>query len=54
MSLSPHPFSLRQLQYAIAVATRSGTREALERCKDVTTRQLGNFAHLIKDLVGRP
>jgi PAS domain S-box-containing protein len=42
---------LAAVQNAVAVATRSGTREALERCKDVTARQVGNFAHLINDLL---
>jgi PAS domain S-box-containing protein len=42
---------LAAVQYAVAVATRSGTREALERCKEVTARQVGNFAHLINDLL---
>ena len=42
---------LAAVQNAVAVAIRSGTREALERCKDVTARQVGNFAHLINDLL---
>src|SRR4051812_23050467 len=42
---------LAAVQYAVAVANRSGTKEALERCKDVTARQVGNFAHLINDLL---
>src|SRR5262245_17076904 len=32
MSLGPHPFTLRQLQYAIAVADSLGFRKAAERC----------------------
>ena len=39
------------VQNAVAVAARSGTKEALEWCKDVTDRQVGNFAHLINDLL---
>ena len=42
---------LAAVQNAVAVATRSGTKEALEWCKDVTARQVGNFAHLINDLL---
>jgi LysR family hydrogen peroxide-inducible transcriptional activator len=32
MDLSPHPFSLRQLQYAVAVADALSFRRAAERC----------------------
>jgi LysR family transcriptional regulator, hydrogen peroxide-inducible genes activator len=32
MSLSPHPFTLRQLQYAVAVADALSFRKAAERC----------------------
>jgi len=32
MSLAPHPFSLRQLQYAVAVADSLSFRKAAERC----------------------
>lgn len=32
MSLPPHPFSLRQLQYAVAVADALSFRKAAERC----------------------
>src|SRR4051812_18490231 len=42
---------LAAVQNAVAVAIRSGTKEALERCKDVTARQVKNFAHLINDLL---
>src|SRR4051794_12061270 len=42
---------LAAVQNAVAVANRSGTQEALERCKDVTARQVANFAHLINDLL---
>src|SRR6266536_3585000 len=30
--MTPHPFSLRQLQYAVAVAEARGFRTAAERC----------------------
>ena len=30
--MTPHPFSLRQLQYAMAVAETRGFRAAAERC----------------------
>lgn len=33
MSLAPHPFSLRQLQYAVAVADALSFRKAAERCR---------------------
>jgi LysR family hydrogen peroxide-inducible transcriptional activator len=33
MSWSPHPFTLRQLQYAQAVATELSFRKAAERCR---------------------
>jgi PAS domain S-box-containing protein len=36
---------------AVEVATRTGTREHLEWSRDVTARQVGNFAHLINDLL---
>ena len=32
MSLAPHPFTLRQLQYAVAVADARSFRRAAERC----------------------
>jgi LysR family hydrogen peroxide-inducible transcriptional activator len=32
MAMHPHPFSLRQLQYAVAVAETGGFRRAAERC----------------------
>jgi LysR family hydrogen peroxide-inducible transcriptional activator len=32
MNLAPHPFSLRQLQYAVAVAESLSFRQAAERC----------------------
>lgn len=33
MDLAPHPFSLRQLQYAVAVADTLSFRRAAERCR---------------------
>jgi LysR family hydrogen peroxide-inducible transcriptional activator len=33
MSLAPHPFTLRQLQYALAVAEELSFRRAAERCR---------------------
>src|SRR5215467_3053578 len=33
MSVGPHPFSLRQLQYAVAVAESLSFRRAAERCR---------------------
>ena len=42
---------LAAVRNAVAVATRSGTREDLEWSRDVTARQVGNFAHLINDLL---
>jgi PAS domain S-box-containing protein len=42
---------LAAVRNAVAVATRSGTRENLEWSRDVTARQIGNFAHLINDLL---
>src|SRR5688572_15588166 len=32
MNLSPHPFSLRQLQYVVALAETLSFRKAAERC----------------------
>ena len=42
---------LAAVRNAVEVATRSGTREDLEWSRDVTARQVGNFAHLINDLL---
>ncbi len=36
---------------AVSLSTRSGTREDLEWSRDVTARQVKNFAHLIDDLL---
>jgi LysR family hydrogen peroxide-inducible transcriptional activator len=33
MQLTPHPLSLRQLQYAVAVADARSFRRAAERCR---------------------
>jgi PAS domain S-box-containing protein len=42
---------LAAVRNAVAVATRSGTRENLEWSRDVTARQVDNCAHLINDLL---
>ncbi len=42
---------LAAIRNAVALATRSGTREDLEWSRDVTARQVKNFAHLIDDLL---
>ena len=42
---------LAAVRNAVTLATRSGTREDLEWSRDVTTRQIQNFAHLIDDLL---
>jgi PAS domain S-box-containing protein len=42
---------LAAVQNAVAVATRSGTTENLEWSRDVTARQVANFARLINDLL---
>jgi PAS domain S-box-containing protein len=42
---------LAAVRNALAVATRSGTKEDLEWSRDVTARQVGNFTHLINDLL---
>ena len=41
---------LAAIRNAVTLATRSGTREDLEWSRDVTARQVKNFAHLIDDL----
>ena len=42
---------LAAVRNAVEVAARSGTKEDLEWSRDVTTRQVRNFAHLINDLL---
>jgi PAS domain S-box-containing protein len=42
---------LAAVRSAVEVAARSGTRENLEWSRDVTARQVQNFAHLINDLL---
>ena len=42
---------LAAVRNAVEVATRSGTKEDLEWSRDVTARQVRNFAHLINDLL---
>ena len=42
---------LAAIRNAVTLATRSGTREHLEWSRDVTARQVKNFAHLIEDLL---
>jgi PAS domain S-box-containing protein len=42
---------LAAVRSAVEVATRSGSREDLEWSRDVTARQVRNFAHLINDLL---
>jgi PAS domain S-box-containing protein len=42
---------LAAVRNAVDVASRSGSREDLEWSRDVTARQVSNFAHLINDLL---
>jgi PAS domain S-box-containing protein len=42
---------LAAIRNAVTLATLSGTREDLEWSRDVTARQVRNFAHLIDDLL---
>ncbi len=42
---------LAAVRNAVDVATRSGSQEDLEWSRDVTARQVRNFAHLINDLL---
>ena len=42
---------LAAIRNAVTLASRSGTRENLEWSRDVTARQVRNFAHLIDDLL---
>jgi LysR family hydrogen peroxide-inducible transcriptional activator len=51
MNLSPHPFSLRQLQYAVAVADALSFRRAAERCH-VSQPSLSAQLAQLEDAVG--
>ncbi|HZS40402.1 MAG TPA: LysR substrate-binding domain-containing protein [Polyangia bacterium] len=51
MSLSPHPFSLRQLQYVIAVADSLSFRRAAERCH-VSQPSLSGQLALLEEALG--
>ena len=42
---------LAAVRNAAEVASRSGSKEDMEWSRDVTARQVGNFAHLINDLL---
>jgi PAS domain S-box-containing protein len=42
---------LAAIRNAVTLASRSGTKEDLEWSRDVTARQVKNFAHLIDDLL---
>jgi PAS domain S-box-containing protein len=42
---------LAAIRNAVTLATRTGTREDLEWSRDVTARQVKNFAHLVDDLL---
>jgi two-component system CheB/CheR fusion protein len=42
---------LAAVRNAVEVAARSGSKEDMEWSRDVTSRQVGNFAHLINDLL---
>jgi PAS domain S-box-containing protein len=42
---------LAAVRNAVEVSSRSGSKEDLEWSRDVTARQVGNFAHLINDLL---
>ena len=42
---------LAAIRNAVTLAARSGTQEDLEWSRDVTARQVKNFAHLIDDLL---
>lgn len=51
MSLAPHPFSLRQLQYAVAVADTLSFRRAAERCA-VSQPSLSAQLQLLEEALG--
>jgi PAS domain S-box-containing protein len=42
---------LAAIRNAVTLAARSGTQQDLERSRDVTARQVKNFAHIIDDLL---
>jgi LysR family transcriptional regulator, hydrogen peroxide-inducible genes activator len=50
MSWSPHPFSLRQLQYALSLAQELSFRKAAERChvsQPALSSQLAELEHAL-------
>src|SRR5580692_2443676 len=49
--LAPHPFSLRQLQYAVAVAESLSFRKAAERCH-VSQPSLSSQLGQLEDVLG--
>ena len=51
MSFSPHPFSLRQLQYVTAVAQELSFRRAAERCH-VSQPSLSTQLHEVEEALG--
>lgn len=51
MRLSPHPFSLRQLQYAVAVADELSFRRAAQRCH-VSQPSLSAQLALVESVLG--
>jgi LysR family transcriptional regulator, hydrogen peroxide-inducible genes activator len=51
MNFAPHPFSLRQLQYVVAVADTLSFRKAAERCH-VAQPSLSSQLALLEDAVG--
>ena len=53
MSLAPHPFSLRQLQYAVAVADFLSFRKAAEQCR-VSQPSLSAQLAALEQVLGTP
>ena len=51
MHLPPHPFSLRQLQYAVAVADELSFRRAAARCR-VSQPSLSAQLAQLEDVLG--